>query len=108
MAGYIRKTAMAPAAILEAAGPFLSEMLGVECREASAHHARYTGAEGSVDLHVHRHSLYTEVRAETDQLRTSRMDMEVQRFLNQLPYEPGDQGGPGSGNFRVEADGALR
>ena len=28
--------------------------------------------------------------ADTDQLRTSRLDNEVQHFLNQLPYQPGD------------------
>jgi hypothetical protein len=25
------------------------------------------------------------------------MDYEIQKFLNLLPYEPGDRGGPGSG-----------
>jgi hypothetical protein len=35
------------------------------------------------------------VVTDTDRLRTSRMDIEVQRFLNRLPYEPGDAGGSG-------------
>jgi hypothetical protein len=35
--------------------------------------------------------------AETDRLRTSRLDYEIQKFLNRLPYEPGDRGGPGAG-----------
>ena len=26
------------------------------------------------------------------------LDYEIQRFLNALPYEPGDAGGPGSGD----------
>jgi hypothetical protein len=46
---------------------------------------------------AHRHGPYTDVVANTDRLRTSRLDYEVQRFLNRLPYEPGDAGGPGSG-----------
>jgi hypothetical protein len=25
------------------------------------------------------------------------MDYEIQKFLNLLPYEPGDRGGPGTG-----------
>ena len=49
------------------------------------------------DVTAHRHGPYTSVVADTDQLRTSRLDYEVQRFLNRLPYEPGDAGGPGSG-----------
>ena len=49
-------------------------------------------------LSAHRHSLYTEVSAETDGLRTSRLDCEIQTFLNRLPYEVGDLGGPGSGD----------
>lgn len=40
----------------------------------------------------------------TDRLRTSRVDYEVQKFLNRLPYEPGDEGGPGSG----EPDSTLQ
>jgi hypothetical protein len=26
------------------------------------------------------------------------MDYEIQKFLTELPYEPGDAGGPGSGD----------
>lgn len=63
----------------------------------SAHGATYHGAEGTVTLSVHRHGPYTQVVANTDRLRTSRLDYEVQRLLNHLPYEPGDAGGPGSG-----------
>ena len=45
-----------------------------------------------------RHGAFTDVTARTDRLRTSRMDYEIQRFLNHLPYEYGDAGGPGSGD----------
>jgi hypothetical protein len=63
----------------------------------SDHSATYDGPEGTLQLAAHRHGSYTSVVAKTDKLRTSRLDYEVQRFLNRLPYEPGDAGGPGSG-----------
>lgn len=97
MAGYQRKTAMGPHDILEQATVALPEMLGVSRTKHGGHSATFSGEEGTVTLTAHRHGPYTEVVAQTDQLRTSRMDYEVQRFLNRLPYEPGDRGGPGSG-----------
>lgn len=97
MAGYERKTALAPAEILSRAEKLLPEMLGLSRSKSGSHSATYTGKEGVVTLTAHRHGPYTEVVAQTDRLRTSRMDYEVQKFLNHLPYEPGDQGGPGSG-----------
>lgn len=98
MAGYQRKTAMGPREILERAADYLPELIGVQCSRKSSHGATYTGAEGTVTLQAHRHGPYTDVTAQTDRLRTSRMDCEIQRFLNMLPYEPGDAGGPGSGD----------
>ena len=74
-----------------------TDLLGMDRSKESAHGATYHGAEGTVTLSVHRHGPYTEVVANTDRLRTSRLDYEIQRFLNQLPYEPHDVGGPGSG-----------
>lgn len=97
MAGYQRKTAASPKEILAKAETFLPDLLGLSRSKESAHSATYHGAEGTVTLSAHRHGPYTEVVANTDRLRTSRLDYEVQRFLNQLPYEPGDTGGPGSG-----------
>lgn len=97
MAGYQRKTAASPDDVLTTAERFLPDFVGLSCAKESAHGATYSGAEGTVTLSVHRHGPYTEVVANTDRLRTSRLDYEVQRFLNQLPYEPGDAGGPGSG-----------
>lgn len=96
MAGYQRKTASSPHEILERAETFLPEILGVTRTKAGGHSATYSGEEGTVTLTAHRHGMYTEVVASTDRLRTSRMDYEVQRFLNELPYEPGDTGGAGS------------
>lgn len=97
MAGYQRKTALSPHEVLEQAQLLLPDMLGLSRTGGSSHSATYDGAEGSVKLSAHRHGPYTSVVANTDRLRTSRLDYEVQRFLNRLPYEPGDAGGPGSG-----------
>lgn len=98
MAGYARKTVARPAEVLKAAAEILPKRIGLSPTRTSGHGATYTGEEGTVSLQVHPHSMYTEVIAETDQLRTSRMDYEIQKFLNRLPYEAGDQGGPGSGD----------
>ncbi|NNM32182.1 MAG: hypothetical protein HKO53_03910 [Gemmatimonadetes bacterium] len=98
MAGYQRKTALSPKEVLEKAETRLPEYLGLARSKESAHGATYSGEEGTVVLSAHRHGPYTDVVASTDRLRTSRMDYEIQRFLNLLPYEPGDAGGPGSGD----------
>jgi hypothetical protein len=98
MAGYVRKTVATPEEILEKAREILPRRIGLSRTRTSKDGATYTGEEGTVSLHIHPHSMYTEVVAETDQLRTSKMDYEIQRFLNHLPYEPGDRGGPGSGD----------
>jgi len=97
MAGYQRKTALAPEAVLERAEGVLPSTVGLSRTLRSSHSATYDGAEGSVRLSVHPHGPYTSVVASTDRLRTSRLDYEIQRFLNTLPYEPGDRGGPGPG-----------
>ena len=99
MAGYQRKTALGPSEILEKADGFLPARLGVTRTKNSAHGATYTGEEGTVVFSAHPHGAYTVVVADTDRLRTSRMDYEIQGFLNTLPYEPGDAGGPGSGEI---------
>ena len=96
MAGYQRKTALGPDEVLSRAQEALPEMLGLARTKESGHGATFAGKEGTVVLSAHGHGFYTEVVAQTDQLRTSRMDYEIQRFLNRLPYEPGDRGGPGS------------
>jgi hypothetical protein len=97
MAGYQRKTALSPSEVLEHADEVLFEFVGLTRSETSSRGASYGGEEGSVTVAAHRHGPYTNVVANTDGLRTSRLDYEVQRFLNRLPYEPGDTGGPGSG-----------
>lgn len=97
MAGYQRKTALSPSEVFTEAADFLPQMVGLAQAKSSGHSATYSGTEGTVTVTAHRHGPYTDVVATTDKLRTSRLDYEVQRLLNRLPYEPGDRGGPGSG-----------
>jgi hypothetical protein len=97
MAGYQRKTALSPKEVLEKAELLLPETIGLNRTGQTAHGATFDGEEGTVTLSAHRHGPYTSVIANTDRLRTSRLDYEIQRFLNRLPYEPGDVGGPGAG-----------
>jgi hypothetical protein len=97
MAGYQRKTVLGPGEVLARAEEILPRMLGISRSKGSSHGATFSGAEGTVTLSAHRHGPFTDVVASTDRLRTSRMDYEIQKFLNLLPYEPGDLGGPGSG-----------
>lgn len=97
MAGYQRKTALAPRQVLERADALLPEWIGLSRTKGGSHSATFTGAEGTVTLSAHRHGPYTDVVASTDRLRTSRVDHEIQKFLTELPYEPGDAGGRGAG-----------
>ncbi len=97
MAGYQRKTALSPQEVLQHADTLLPERIGLARTKGTSHGATFTGAEGTVTLSVHRHGPYTDVVASTDRLRTSKVDYEIQKFLNKLPYEPGDAGGPGTG-----------
>lgn len=98
MAGYQRRTALPPTDVLDLAERILPERLGISRTKESGHGATYSGEEGTVSLSLHRHGHFTDVLANTDRLRTSRIDYEIQKFLNHLPYEPGDRGGPGSGD----------
>ena len=96
MAGYQRKTALSPKEVLAKADEFIPGIVGLTRSMGSSHDARFSGEEGTVTLEAHRHGQYTDVVASTDRLRTSRLDYEIQKFLNLLPYEPGDQVGPDS------------
>lgn len=108
MAGYVRKTALSPTEVLALAADMLPERIGLARSRHSAHSATWSGDEGTVVLTAHGHALYTEVTAQTDRLRTSRMDYEIQKFLNRLPYEPYDRGGPGKGDpYNVVSHGKL-
>jgi hypothetical protein len=91
MAGYQRKTALTPSEILSRAEEIIPERIGLSKTNSSGHGATYSGDEGTVTLAAHPHGYYTEVVASTDRLRTSKLDYEIQIFLNHLPYEPGDE-----------------
>ena len=97
MAGYQRKTALSPKEVLAKAEEVIPVIVGLTRSKGSSHGASFSGEEGTVTLSAHRHGLYTEVVASTDKVRTSRLDYEIQKFLNLLPYEPGDRTGSGSG-----------
>lgn len=98
MAGYQRKTVLSPADILTKAEELLPASIGLTRTKSSSHGATFSGEEGTVTLSAHRHGPYTSVLASSDRLRTSRLDYEIQKFLGELPYEPGDAGGRGSGD----------
>ncbi|MEO2159194.1 MAG: hypothetical protein ABGX31_07635 [bacterium] len=98
MADYQRRTVLSPADILEKADDFLPQSIGLERSDQSEENISYAGNEGTVILSLHRHGPYTSVTATTDRLRTSRIDYEIQKFLTELPYEPGDRPGRGSGD----------
>jgi len=100
MAGYQRKTALPPKEVLARAEEIIPDRIGLSRMKGSGHEATYSGEEGTVVLSAHPHGFYTEVVASTDRLRTSRLDYEVQIFLNHLPYEPGDESTP-----EAEAEG---
>ena len=96
MAGYQRKTALSPKEVLTKADEVIPDILGLIRSKGTSHDASFSGEEGTVSLSAHRHGVYTEVVASTDRLRTSSLDYEIQKFLNLLPYEPGDRSGPDS------------
>ena len=97
MAGYQRRTVLSPSDILARAEELLPEWIGLTRIKTASHTATFSGEEGTVTLTAHRHGPYTNVLASSDRLRTSRLDYEIQKFLTELPYEPGDVGGRGSG-----------
>ena len=90
MANYERLTATPTAEVLRVAEEFLTARIPIEKVESDGHSMVLEGGDGRVAIEVHRHGMETSVVATTDQLRTSRLDVEVQHLLNQLPYQPGD------------------
>jgi hypothetical protein len=82
--------------VLRIAEEVLTERLPIE-KTASDHHGiTLEGGDGAVTIRAHRHGLETQVHAATDQLRTSRLDLDVQYFMTMLPYQPGDVRGAGT------------
>lgn len=91
MASYQRLTAMGGAEAVRLAADFLQERIPLDVTEQHAHSVTLTGNDGSITVSAHSHGLETEVTARTDQLGTSRIDIEAQHYMNQLPYQPGDR-----------------
>lgn len=90
MASYERTTAATTRDILKMAEEVLTQRLPLRKTAQDAHSITLEGGDGRVRISVHRHGLDTVVHAETDQLRTSRLDYDVQYFMGRLAYQPGD------------------
>ncbi|HEX7120270.1 MAG TPA: hypothetical protein VF212_15865 [Longimicrobiales bacterium] len=90
MAEYERMTAATIREVLRTAEEVLMARLPIEKVGGDRHSITLKGGDGTVTVEAHRHGPDTVVHASTDQLRTSRLDLETQYFLNQLPYQPGD------------------
>ncbi len=90
---YERLTATAGREVLRLAQQILTERIPTQRIGGDSHSVTLSGGDGTVTFHVHGHGLETLVRAETDQVRTSRLDGEVQYVLTLLPYQPGERKG---------------
>jgi hypothetical protein len=90
MANYERTTAATIQDILRTAETVLTERLPIKKIAEDHHSITLQGGDGKVRISAHRHGLDTVVHAATDQLRTSRLDLDVQYFMGRLPYQPGD------------------
>jgi len=90
MADYERMTAASVREVLKTAEEVLTSRLPIQKVSEDSHSITFKGEDGTVTIEAHRHGPDTVVHARTDQLRTSRLDLETQYFLNKLPYQPGD------------------
>ncbi len=90
MANYERITAATIKDILRAAEEMLTARLPIKKTKEDHHSVTLEGGDGKVRISAHRHGLDTVVEAVTDQLRTSRLDLDVQYVMGRLPYQPGD------------------
>jgi hypothetical protein len=93
MADYERITAAPVREVLRLAGELLPQRLPLEKVDEDSHSITFRGGDGTVTFGAHRHGFETVVHATTDQVRTSRLDLETQFVLNRLPYQPGDRPG---------------
>jgi hypothetical protein len=91
---YERQTAATAREALALAEQILTERLPLTKVSGDAHSLTLSGGDGTVTLHAHRHGMDTVVTAATDQLRTSRLDIDVQYYMQMLPYQPGDRKQP--------------
>lgn len=90
MATYERNTAVPVSVVLQTAEEILTGRLPIRKTGGDRHSITLEGGDGKVRIVAHRHGLDTTVQASTDQLRTSRLDLDVQYFMARLPYQPGD------------------
>lgn len=88
---YERITASGTKHVLALAEEILTSRLPLAKVAGDHHSITLSGADGTVRISAHRHGLDTTVHAETDQLRTSRLDLDVQYFMTMLPHQPGDR-----------------
>jgi hypothetical protein len=96
---YERMTAAPMREVLQKAEEVLTSRLPIRKVAGDSHSVRLEGGDGVVTITTHRHGLDTQVLASTDQLRTSRLDLDVQYFMTLLPYQPGDRV-PGASSAR--------
>lgn len=87
---YERLTAATIADALRLAEDILTQRLPIEVTGRDSHSIRLAGGDGTAKISVHSHGLDNVVHVLTDQLRTSRLDVEVQYYLTLLPYQPHD------------------
>jgi hypothetical protein len=93
---YERMTAASIREVLQLAEELLTSRLPIHRTGGDGHSVTLEGGDGTVTISAHKHGLDTQVHAATDQLRTSRLDLDVQYFMTMLPYQPGDVRGAGS------------
>ena len=93
---YERMTAASTAEALRIAEEVLSSRLPMTKSAGDHHSIKLTGGDGTVKITAHRHGVATVVHAATDQLRTSRLDMDVQYYMTMLPYQPNENRGAGT------------
>jgi len=91
MASYERTTAASIGDILRQAEQVLTARLPLKKIKEDQHSITLSGGDGTVTIKAHRHGLDAVVEAKTDQLRTSRLDLDTQYYMGTLPYQPGDQ-----------------
>ena len=90
MASYERNTAATMRDALRLAEEVLTERLPIRKVAEDSHSITLEGGDGKAKITAHRHGLDITVVAWTDQLRTSRLDLDVQYYMSRLPYQPGD------------------
>lgn len=82
---------MGGAEAVRLAADYLRKRIPLEVVSEDHHSVTLEGDDGTVTISAHSHGMETAVTVATDQLSTSRVDVEAQHYLNQLPYQPEDR-----------------